>query len=178
MNSQACGFLGQALINAADVECEVPRSFFEMFIERFKDDGLIEIISQTIKNILSVMRTKRIYEDYLPSYRAFSYLISFKPVAIIITELPEWIPTYANARSFETLSILGPFISRTGIFPDSDPAIAKKYFGSSDFAFDDSAEIDDDRYVGSRNYGEVKSAQEGLTGLSATAVVKIHEFIF
>jgi ubiquitin conjugation factor E4 B len=169
---QAAGFLGRMLVNATDFESRIPRQFMDSFIQRFQDDGLVEIISQTIKNILTVARTKKIYEDYMPSFKALMYLLSFKPLPPIICQLSEWNPGYASARSIETLSILGPFISRPSIFPDSDTTLAAKYFGSNEFYMEPPAE-DDDRYIGSRNYGDVKSAHGALRDSSATVTVPV-----
>lgn len=83
--------------------------------------------------------------------------------------LTEFNPPYASARSVETLSILGPFLSRTTIFPDGDTTLAKKYFGSNEFT--DTPIEDDDRYVGSRNRGDIKSAHSLLRDTSAAVVV-------
>lgn len=68
-SSHAAGSMGQILLNSADIDTNLPRAFVEKFIYRFKDEGLEDIVSQTIKNILTTMRTMKISEDYQPCLR-------------------------------------------------------------------------------------------------------------
>jgi ubiquitin conjugation factor E4 B len=158
------------MVNADGIESEVPRPFIEKLIVHLKDDGLEDILSQTIKFILGVVRTKRIHDDYLKSFNAFLYILSFRPLALMMLKLNEWNPSFVNARSIEWISILGPLLSRTSIFPDGDPTLADRYFGSSGY-FQDGLDFEDDRFQGSRNIGDVKSAQTGLRDLSGSVIV-------
>ena len=107
------------------------------------------------------MRTKRIYDEYQSCIRALLYLVSFKTLSCLLTKLPEFNPSYANARSIETLSILGVLFSRPSIFPDSDPGISTKYFANNGF-MNSPVDVDDDRWIGARNHSDVKSAQSAL----------------
>ncbi|KAJ2998080.1 hypothetical protein HDV02_004905 [Globomyces sp. JEL0801] len=85
-----------------------------------------------------------------------------------LAEIPtfnDWNPEFANARSVEFLSILGPLLSQTSIFPDSDPALADRYFGG-DGTYPDSMFEPDGRGLGSRNLGNVNSAMMSLRDAS------------
>ena len=88
------------------------------------------------------------------------YLLSFKYFADQITLLPDWNPSFASARSIETLSILGPFFSRTSIFPDCDPALGARYFGSN--GLNEGLFDAENGGFGERNQGDVKSNQLAL----------------
>jgi ubiquitin conjugation factor E4 B len=99
--------------------------------------------------------------------------LTFKYFAEQITLLPDWCPTYASARSMESLSILGPFFSRTSIFPDSDPNLAPRYFGSNGLSPDELLNPESSGY-GSRNQGDVKSAQHSLRDVSALVQTNLH----
>ncbi|KAJ1343933.1 hypothetical protein BSLG_001531 [Batrachochytrium salamandrivorans] len=132
------GFLGYKLLAASDLTNLYPREFITEFVERFEDDCLKEVLQ---------------------------YLVSFKPMANLISQLPDWNPDYTNARTIEVLPIMGPFFSRTGIFPDSDSEIPAKYFASLNPFGDD---MFDQRglSIGARNNADVQTAMNGLRDLS------------
>ena len=96
------------------------------------------------------------------------YLLSFQKIAEIITILPDWIPDNVNARGIEMLSILGPLLSRLSIFPDNDPSLPKKYFGSNGILPD---ELETINGIGSRNQADVKSAKNAMRDSSAVVQV-------
>ncbi|KAJ2929747.1 hypothetical protein H1R20_g7337, partial [Candolleomyces eurysporus] len=54
-------------------------------------------------------------------------LVSVKSIAAMITRLDEWIPMDATARTFESVSLMGP-LCRLGLFGREWPAISKSYF--------------------------------------------------
>jgi ubiquitin conjugation factor E4 B len=86
-----------------------------------------------------------------------------------LAQLPDWNPDYVTARSMEMLTILGPFMSRLSIFPDSDPNLPLQYFGSSGYVMDGT--YDAVTGVGGRNHADVKSAQKALRDLSTSVQV-------
>jgi ubiquitin conjugation factor E4 B len=73
-----------------------------------------------------------------------------------------------NARSIEMLTIMGPFLSRLSIFPDSDPSLPVKYFGSNGILPD---ELDTINGIGSRNNADVKTAKNAMRDSSAVVQV-------
>ena len=79
--------------------------------------------------------------------------------------MPDWNPNFANARTIEIMSILGPFLSRTSIFPDTDPTLAEKYFPSFDVGGPDSFDARGTS-IGARNYDAVKTAMASLRDTS------------
>jgi ubiquitin conjugation factor E4 B len=58
------------------------------------------------------------------------------------------------------LSILGPFLGRTGFFPDNDPHLVQKIFPSNGGYTENL--YDSDRGIGDRNRGDVTSTQNSL----------------
>lgn len=175
-NPYGAGYIGHLLLNSADIDRKLPKMFMDQFIERFLDEGLVEMLKGTIKSIMTVMRTKNVSDDYHSCFRAFTWLISKKELAKLITELPEWDPAYAEPRSMEILSVLGPFLARTSIMPDSDVSLASKYFGANNMMMEVPME-DVDHYIGARNRGEVKSTQSSLRETSATVQKTLHSLI-
>ena len=71
----------------------------------------------------------------------------------------------------ELITILGPILSKSAVFPDSEAKLAKIYFASSnEFAEEESREM----YgfgLGARNFGDVQSAMESLRGTVASIQV-------
>ncbi|XJO72710.1 hypothetical protein BDV3_003791 [Batrachochytrium dendrobatidis] len=159
------GFLGYKLLESHDPTSVYPREFITEFITRFEDDGLEDILGYTIKSVVTSMRTKSIIKQYIQPIRVFQYLVSFKPIANLVTQLSDWNPDFVNARTVEVMSILGPFLSRTGIFPDSDPEIAAKYFSSSN-PFGEDMTDQRGNSIGARNNADVKTAMNGLRDAS------------
>ncbi|KAH6571477.1 hypothetical protein BASA50_000657 [Batrachochytrium salamandrivorans] len=159
------GFLGYKLLAASDLTNLYPREFITEFVERFEDDCLKEILGYTLKSIVAAMREKSVTKDYMQPIKVLQYLVSFKPMANLISQLPDWNPDYTNARTIEVLPIMGPFFSRTGIFPDSDSEIPAKYFASLNPFGDD---MFDQRglSIGARNNADVQTAMNGLRDLS------------
>ena len=96
------------------------------------------------------------------------YLLSFKKISELITLIPDWSPEYVNARSIEMLTIMGPFLSRLSIFPDNDPSLPVKYFGSNGILPD---ELDTTNGIGSRNQADVKTAKNAMRDSSAVVQV-------
>ncbi|KAI8905797.1 ubiquitin elongating factor core-domain-containing protein [Entophlyctis helioformis] len=155
------GFLGYKLLESFDAESVYPREFMNDFVTRFDNDGLQEIVDFTLKGVVTAMRTQKISEDFQRPLRVLSYLVSFKQIARAITLSADWNPSYTNARTIEVLPILGPFLSRTGTFPDSDPELPSKYFPSAS-PFGGSAVDEYGFAIGARNAGDVRSAKTAL----------------
>ncbi|KAI8898611.1 ubiquitin elongating factor core-domain-containing protein [Globomyces pollinis-pini] len=172
-HSFGAGYWGAQMAQLDDIESKYPREFVIAFIKRFADEGLAEILNSTVKSILTVMRSKRIYDNHQNCFRAFTFLISFKEFAELIPTFNDWNPDFANARSVEFLSILGPLLSQTSIFPDSDPALADRYFGG-DGTYPDSMFEPDGRGLGSRNLGNVNSAMMSLRDASNLVQMNLH----
>nr|KAJ3420144.1 hypothetical protein HK105_006035 [Polyrhizophydium stewartii] len=167
------GYLGYKLLGAFDPDTLYSREFMSAFVAHYEADGLQEILEYTIKAVVTAMRTKRITDEYLKPIRVLNYLLTFKPIAHLITQLPDWNPEYTNARTIEIMPVLGPFFSRTGIYPDSDPELPGKYFASSNPFGEDSF----DNYgqpIGARNYGDVETAKSGLRDASQIVHVNLY----
>jgi hypothetical protein len=84
IHQYGAGYFGHQLTITSDPEQSYPRNFIQQIITKFKNEGLKDILSATVKSILTVLRTKRIYSDYKPCFRAFQYLISFKDLAELV----------------------------------------------------------------------------------------------
>ncbi|KAJ3274850.1 hypothetical protein HDV01_002054 [Terramyces sp. JEL0728] len=143
------GYWGARMAGLDDIEAAYPRHFVEAFIHRFKDEGLFD---------------------------ALSYMISFKVFCEMLPQLDSWNPDFTNARSMEAMTVLGPLFSQTSIFPDGDPELSAKYFGS-DGTFPDSLFDHEGNSVGSRNLGDVNSAKSSLRDLSHVVQTNLHSIL-
>ncbi|KAI8994147.1 ubiquitin conjugation factor E4 [Trametes punicea] len=77
-------------------------------------------------------------------------LVSIKPIAAMITRLPQWNPD-VPAHQFEKASLLGPLLA-LGVFEREWPSIAKTYFSNHD----------------TRPHGEMSAATASLRGTLKT----------
>ncbi|KAI9361650.1 ubiquitin elongating factor core-domain-containing protein [Zopfochytrium polystomum] len=163
---QGPGYLAQKLsADAFESEDLFPQAFMDEFTKRFDGDGLSDIIGSLVNNIVGSMRFQNITTDYMAPIRAFSRLISSKTVCQIIVKLPNWCPENLNARTVEMLTILGPFFAKSSVFPDPEGKIAQAYFSSGNAFSDGLGETDNEGSpIGSRNLGDVRSAQSTLRG--------------
>ncbi|KAL1950354.1 hypothetical protein VTO73DRAFT_5478 [Trametes versicolor] len=85
-------------------------------------------------------------------------LISVKPIAAMITRLPEWNPENVPAPLFEKSSLLGPLLS-LGVFEREWPSIAKTYFSNHE----------------TRPQGEMSSATASLRGTLKTVQASLFQ---
>ncbi|KAJ3297362.1 hypothetical protein HDU76_006628, partial [Blyttiomyces sp. JEL0837] len=172
---QGAGIIVSKLVkDPFTAEDELPREFMNEFVQRFEGDGLQEIVIPVMNNVAAVMRNHNITTDYMAPIRALSTLLTYKPIALLITELPNWCPSSLTARTMEVLTILGPFLARSSVFPDPEGKIATTYFASSN-PFGESGNVDNEgSSLGSRNYADVKSAQSSLRDMVATVQTALH----
>ena len=70
-HSLGAGIFGFRLCTTAgaDPELAYSRAFIDAMIARFQDEGILEIFTATIKSVLTQMRSKRIYDDYMVCFR-------------------------------------------------------------------------------------------------------------
>ncbi|KAI9138821.1 ubiquitin elongating factor core-domain-containing protein [Paraphysoderma sedebokerense] len=117
------------LSNDPDGENGVPDDFLNEIAGRFESEGLDEMLRGVINGLCSEMRTKGILKDWMSVFRVLSRLISIKPIAAVLTTLPNFCPPGLPPRAFEVATILGPFL-RTSVFPEEDPSVAQTIFPS------------------------------------------------
>jgi hypothetical protein len=69
------GIFGYRLCTSAgaDPEQAYSRVFIDALISRFQNEGILEIFTATVKSVLTQMRSKRIYDDYLCCFRVRYY---------------------------------------------------------------------------------------------------------
>jgi ubiquitin conjugation factor E4 B len=103
-------------------------------------------------------------------------VVSFKELANLLPRLPEWNPVHATPRSFEVLSILGPFLSRSSVFSDVDPIIASTYFPNSN-SFGEYITNVEGSHIGNRNASDVKSAMNALRDLFSMAKSSLSKIV-
>ncbi|TRM64104.1 ubiquitin elongating factor core-domain-containing protein [Schizophyllum amplum] len=58
-------------------------------------------------------------------------LVSVKPIAVMVTRMPEFNPEHATAATFERVALLGP-LSRMNVFGTDWPTLARTYFSDLD----------------------------------------------
>jgi ubiquitin conjugation factor E4 B len=123
------------------------------------------------KTLAAYMRDLNVtkHAPVLGGLRALDYLISFKDIANQLPLLPDWIPAHAAGRTFEVFSALGPFLSRTSVFPDADPAIAQIYFPAGN-GYDGSP-------LGGRNRADVESGSNSLRDLFSSICSQLSKIL-
>ena len=92
-------------------------------------------------------------------------MVSCKEIADGLSSMPDWIPSHAVTRTIEVLSLLGPFFSRTSVFPDVDPVIGQAYFPSADPYGE--LQLSEGSLIGARNRADVQSAKASLRDIFA-----------
>ncbi|KAL5501546.1 UFD2 [Sanghuangporus vaninii] len=116
---------------------EIP-NFLQDLVQRFEPEGELEsILGSTIKNLLfhaSLARPEGlggVDASWRGIVSGLEALVSIKPIAIMITKMPEWNPSSATAPTFELTSLMGPLL-RLNVFPREWPIIANTYFSEPD----------------------------------------------
>ena len=106
-----------AILAPSDVE-----QFLQDLARRFEPDNEIdEILGPVIRELCfheSLSRPEGLAggdASWRGIISALEALVSVKPIAAMITRLPEWNPETASAPEFETRSLLGPLL-RLGVF--------------------------------------------------------------
>ncbi|KAH9819920.1 ubiquitin elongating factor core-domain-containing protein [Melampsora americana] len=112
--------------------------FIHELTQRFQDDGLEDIIGPVISHI-SLQNNLRMALWHLGGHewrapvRILVDLMELKPIAKMVTRLPEWLPStpnMLNGKSLEVFCLLGPVLALS-TFPDRAPVIAEEYFKNS-----------------------------------------------
>ncbi|KAI9096092.1 ubiquitin elongating factor core-domain-containing protein [Phlyctochytrium arcticum] len=161
------------LLDSADeVEAALPRDFLEEFISFHDSADLPQTISPIINSICARMREEPLYKSYQIPLRAFGHLLTFREIAIMLPSLKNWI-VESSAKTFEVLTILGPFFSKLSTFPDVDPKLAEHYFASSN-PFGEMNSVLGNFYIGARNAGDVRATMASLRGLADVARSQLH----
>ncbi|KAJ3088787.1 hypothetical protein HK102_007908 [Quaeritorhiza haematococci] len=167
------GYVAEKLLqkNPEDVERDIPREFLDDFVKRFEEDGLEDLFGPILTSVSAEMRTQSIVKDYQTPLRVISLLTSYKPVAAMMSTLSNWNPPNTTARTFEIITLLGPFFGRPSAFPTSDPDIGKTYFASSNpfggAGLGHSGPDIDGFSIGDRNPGDVRASTTTLRGVVA-----------
>ncbi|EJC98051.1 uncharacterized protein FOMMEDRAFT_171416 [Fomitiporia mediterranea MF3/22] len=112
---------------------EVPL-FLQDLVARFEPDGELDsVLGTTIRQLLfhvSLARPEGIggadagWRGVLSGLEA---LVAIKPIAVMMTRLPEWNPSSATASNIELTSLMGPLL-RLSVFGREWPTIANSYF--------------------------------------------------
>jgi ubiquitin conjugation factor E4 B len=153
------GYWGSQLGTRPNPELSYPRPFVQAFIERYKEDGLMKYFTNTIKALMTVVRSKRVWKDYEGPFNGLEYLLSFKEFADLAHQLFNWSPKYANAATIEVIAFLGPFFARVTCFADSDHELTKQCFPPSDLAGES---VFSNFIYGSRNTHDVESTRQSM----------------
>lgn len=104
-------------LNPSDVE-----TFLQELVTRFEPDNEIgDILGPVVRHLLfhqSLWRAEGLGggdASWRGVVSGLEALVSIKPIAIMITRMPEWIPASATAATFEKVTLLGP-LCRLSVF--------------------------------------------------------------
>ncbi|EIW81074.1 hypothetical protein CONPUDRAFT_55967 [Coniophora puteana RWD-64-598 SS2] len=118
-----------ASILASDIE-----TFLQDLARRFAPDNEIDdVIGPVVLRLLfheSLLRPEGLAggdSSWRGVVSGLEALVSVKPIAIMITRLPEWCPPTATGATLEKVSLMGP-LCRLGVFSREWPSIAQTYF--------------------------------------------------
>ncbi|KAI8804051.1 ubiquitin elongating factor core-domain-containing protein [Cladochytrium replicatum] len=180
--AESISSLGPALIAEKllkppdEAESEIPQEFLSEFIRRYENEDLDQFIGPIMNTVSAHMLKQSLTGDYQTSIRVLRQLITYKQVATVITQLPNWNPPNMPPKVMEVATILGRFFSRPTIFPDTDPTIANSFFASAN-PFGDASMTLDNQDIGSRNPGDVRSTQNSIRQMTGTIQTNLHEII-
>ena len=117
--------LTNPLSNATSLHALAPTDvpqFLQDLAQRFaNDDEFANILGPVIVNLLrheSLFRPEGLGSadtEWRGVVGGMEALVSIKPIATLITKLPEWNPPQATASDFEKISLMGPLL-RLGVF--------------------------------------------------------------
>ena len=74
------------------------------------------------------------------------------------------IPSQATAKTIQDLSLFGPFLSNSSVFPDGDPKLLTNWFSS--YGVNGECLTVNGVMIGNRNFSDVESAQKNLVYLA------------
>ncbi|KAG9010260.1 hypothetical protein FRB94_010788 [Tulasnella sp. JGI-2019a] len=116
-------------LESSDVE-----PFLADLAARFDGDGLDEILGGVFKELIQLVSMDRqglMSTDVESSWRsalaAMEGLVAVKPIAAMMTRVPQWNPHGLTSSFIEFLSLLGP-PARLSVFARDWPQIAQTYF--------------------------------------------------
>ncbi|THH05498.1 hypothetical protein EW145_g4753 [Phellinidium pouzarii] len=122
-----------AVLSADDISV-----FLQDLVQRFEpDDELINVLGPTVKSLLfheSLARHEGLGAadaGWRGVVGGLEALLALKPIAVMITRLPEWNPPEATASTLEFTSLMGPLM-RLSVFGREWPTIANSFFSDPD----------------------------------------------
>ncbi|KAI8620007.1 ubiquitin elongating factor core-domain-containing protein [Chytriomyces sp. MP71] len=175
---QGAGYLAtKLLLDAYASEEQLPAEFLTEFVARFENDGLAEMIGPVINSITASMRFQDISTEYTVPIRALTALVAHKNIAAILPSLPNWIPNNLTPRTFELLTILGPYFAKPVAFNDETEKLGKSYFSSADAFGENSNRDREGMDIGNRNYGDVESTMTNLRGTISAVQSALHGLV-
>ncbi|KAJ3072802.1 hypothetical protein HDU98_002881 [Podochytrium sp. JEL0797] len=175
ITKQGAGYIAsKLLLDGFASEEQLPTEFLREFVARFENDGLDEIMGPVINSVTAAMRFQDITTDFMTPLRALGTLLSHPAITTILTSMPNFNPPNSAARTFELLTILGPYFSKPCVFNDEQGKVGKTYFASSN-AFGESSNRDREGLdIGTRNFGDVESAMTNLRGTISNVQSTLH----
>ncbi|KAL0579137.1 Ubiquitin conjugation factor E4 [Marasmius crinis-equi] len=167
--------LSAPLLSATPSPNTLGPSDIEQFLQdlavRFEpDDEIDEILGPVVHNLLfhpSLFRPEGLAggdSSWRGVVGGLEALVSVKPIATMITRMPEWIPSNATAVNIEMISLMGP-LCRLGVFSREWPSISTTYFSEAEKR---SREDVESSYASLR--GTLKSLQNSLFQIFNTLV--------
>lgn len=103
-----------ALLDSSDIE-----TFLQDLVRRFEPDNEIDgVLGPVVTRICSHQSLAVGFasgDGWRGVISGLEALVSVKPIAAMITRLPEWNPETSSAPEFETRSLFGPLL-RLGVF--------------------------------------------------------------
>ncbi|KAI1793388.1 ubiquitin elongating factor core-domain-containing protein [Ganoderma leucocontextum] len=139
-----------ALLDSPEIE-----TFLQDLVRRFEPDNEIDgVLGPVVTRICSHQSLAVGFasgDGWRGVISGLEALVSVKPIAAMITRLPEWNPETLSAPEFETRSLLGPLL-RLGVFHRDWPSISGSYFMNHE----------------TRPQGEISSAIASLRGTLKT----------
>ncbi|KAI0769012.1 ubiquitin conjugation factor E4 [Trametes elegans] len=139
----------RTLLDGAEIE-----SFLQDLVRRFEPDNELDGVLGPVVVQLCFHPTAQeglVNDGWRGVIRGLEALVSAKPIAAMITRLPQWNPENVPAPQFEKASLFGPLLG-LGVFEREWPSIAKTYFTNHE----------------TRPQGEITSATASLRGTLKT----------
>jgi hypothetical protein len=134
------------------------------FLQHFFKSYSNQILN-LIKYLNSRMRQKWITDTDLKAFlTCFSKLMEFSEVVKVLVQDSEFIPSQATAKTIQDLSLFGPFLSNSSVFPDGDPKLLINWFSS--YGVNGECLTVNGVMIGNRNFSDVESAQKNLVYLA------------
>ncbi|KAI9339915.1 ubiquitin elongating factor core-domain-containing protein [Obelidium mucronatum] len=175
ITKQGAGYIAsKLLLDGFAAEEQLPLEFLNEFTARFENDGLAEIMGPVINSVTASMRFQDITTDYMTPIRAFGTLVSNKAIASVLISMPNYLPPNTAARTFELLTILGPYFAKPCVFNDEQGKVGQTYFASGNAFAETSNHDREGQDIGSRNFGDVESAMTNLRGTISAVQTSLH----